>query len=440
MHRRLALKLSCAVAASSFLAGGVDGPAAARDAAPAVAEEGGAEVATPRGDASLSGEQPGPGPAGDPVELWRLEAWNLNDPVVAGGVVYVSSFGDEGRVVALDAATGAEIWRSESIATCETVEAVAEGQVYLRCRSTSPKASSPRRDHYFAVALDAATGREQWRVEDPGAFGVGHIAAADGAAYMHVGEREFVAVDAANGRERWRVDLGLWPSKPAVVAGVVYVGAGEGLHALDATDGTVLWRVHARLPGGHPAVADGLVLAVDIVDDNPYDTVVLALDAATGMEVWTFQPPEPVNLTGPLAVAGGAVFVRTLDRVEPDVFMTLVLYALDAATGAERWTAATTEGLGAPSVADGVVYLGYRDGGSRFGRDEPGLLTLDAATGAVRWHFGIAAHLGNVVVVDGIAYVVGRHGSSSTLYAIGGSALPSGQPSSRGAWRQRRRW
>jgi outer membrane protein assembly factor BamB len=158
------------------------------------------------------------------------------------------------------------------------------------------------------------------------------------------------------------------------------------------------------------------------------------------MEVWTFQPPEPVNLTGPLAVAGGAVFVRTLDRVEPDAFDTLVLYALDAATGAERWTEATTEGLGAPSVADGVVYLGYRDGGSRFGRDEPGLLTLDAVTGAVRWHFGIAAHLGNVVVVDGIAYVVGRLGSSSTLYAIGDSASPSGQPSSRGAWRQRRRW
>jgi outer membrane protein assembly factor BamB len=270
---------------------------------------------------------------------------------------------------------------------------------------------------HFVVALDAATGAEQWRVEDPvETGGVGPVAIADGTALMHLGDPPvLVAVDTTNGRERWRVDLGARPTRAAVVAGVAYVGAGDWLYALNATDGTVRWRVDVDL-AGFPAVTDGLVIVTYYGGDDLRFRALRAVQAATGQDVWNFRPPEPITVSGVLAIADGAVFVRGYNY-EPNA--DAVLYALDAATGTERWTASPAYALSEGSVVDGVVYLGI---GSN--RNENDLLALDAATGAVRWRFATDRNrLGSVVVVDGIVHVVGRgYELSTTLYAIGGSA------------------
>ena len=54
---------------------------------------------------------PGPGPEGEPVELWQVEtaAGFQAQPLVAGGLVLAVSV--EGDVLAVDAVTGAERWR-----------------------------------------------------------------------------------------------------------------------------------------------------------------------------------------------------------------------------------------------------------------------------------------------------------------------------------------
>src|SRR5687768_11283087 len=53
---------------------------------------------------------------------------------------------------------------------------------------------------------------------------------------------------------------------------------------------------------------------------------VYALDAATGQEKWLFATPLPVGHAP--SVAGGLVFVPGLDKR---------LYAVDAVTGKEKW-------------------------------------------------------------------------------------------------------
>jgi outer membrane protein assembly factor BamB len=225
---------------------------------------------------------------------------------------------------------------------------------------------------------------------------------------------------------KWRFPTGdRVVSSPSVADGVVYFGSDDGrVYAVTAATGRLLWSVETNGPvRSTPAVAGGVVYVVS------YDGRLYALDARTGGRRWAFrtqgerafeakglhgmQPasqtffdPYDVFLSSP-AVAGGVVYFGSGDgRV----------YAVDAATGAERWHVQTGDVVHAsPAVADGVVFVGSWDGD---------FYALDAATGAERWRFrgGRDDVLHNQVgfqssaaVVDGVVYVGCR---DSKLYAL----------------------
>jgi outer membrane protein assembly factor BamB len=117
-------------------------------------------------------------------------------------------------------------------------------------------------------------------------------------------------------------------------------------------------------PLSSPVVADGTVY----VGAGGYlSACFYALDAATGEERWSFRPDGPVESTP--AVAGGLVYFGSGDEH---------VYALDAATGKERWRFEAVDAFTAsPVVEDGVLYVGI---GSSF-------FALDAVTGDKRWTF-----------------------------------------------------
>ena len=175
-------------------------------------------------------------------------------------------------------------------------------------------------------------------------------------------------------------------SSPLVVGDAVYVGSADGaLYAVDRATGAQRWKFETRGPvNSSPAYHDGLVYAGS-VDGNFY-----AVDAATGTVKWTFatkgerrftapgihgaiprteRMPDPfdVFLSSP-AVAGNTVYFGSGDQH---------VYALDAATGALRWSFATGDVVHAsPAVVDGVVYIGSWD---------RNIYALDARTGRERW-------------------------------------------------------
>ncbi|HMU61310.1 MAG TPA: PQQ-binding-like beta-propeller repeat protein [Gemmatimonadales bacterium] len=209
-------------------------------------------------------------------------------------------------------------------------------------------------------------------------------------------------------------------STPAVVGDVVYVGSTDGiLYAINRTDGTPRWTFETGGPiASSPAVSGDLVY-ISSLDGNIY-----AVEAATGTKRWEFategerrftapgihgaiprteRMPDPfdVFLSSP-TVAGGTLYIGSGDQH---------IYALDAATGALRWSFATGDVVHAsPAVVDGVVYIGSWD---------RNLYALDAATGTERWHYttgndttiynqiGIAS---SAAVVDGLVFVGGRDG------------------------------
>ena len=184
------------------------------------------------------------------------------------------------------------------------------------------------------------------------------------------------AFDTRAQRELWRfaAEREVY-SAPAVSGGVVFVASRDGLlYALDAGSGQEKWRFEAvGRPWASPVVSDGAVFF------TASDGHLYALDAATGEERWRTKIFGPRNLDANSAgsgtwltpsVDGGVVYAGSLDWH---------LYALDAATGEEKWRFKTKGPVwGSPAVSNGVVY---------FGSDDLTVYAVDAATGAEKWTF-----------------------------------------------------
>ncbi len=133
-----------------------------------------------------------------------------------------------------------------------------------------------------------------------------------------------------------------------------------------------------------PLVADGVMYTT-----LPW-SIVVALDAATGRELWRHDPAVPKAwgrhaccdvVNRGVALYRGRVYVGTLDGR---------LVALDASSGAPAWSVQTTDTskpytiTGAPRVARGLVFIG--NGGAEFGV-RGYVSAYDAETGQLRWRF-----------------------------------------------------
>ena len=133
-----------------------------------------------------------------------------------------------------------------------------------------------------------------------------------------------------------------------------------------------------------PIVVDGVLYATGSW------SVVYALDAASGRELWRFDPLVPRSkgrdaccdvVNRGVAVWKGRVYVGALDGR---------LIALDAASGEKLWETPTVDAklpytvTGAPRIAKGLVILG--NGGAEFGV-RGYVSAYDPDSGALRWRF-----------------------------------------------------
>jgi outer membrane protein assembly factor BamB len=161
--------------------------------------------------------------------------------------------------------------------------------------------------------------------------------------------------------ERWSREIPGPSARPVVADGRAYLPTAEALLVVDAATGAELWREDGGDPPMWPrsvAVFDGTVYLTQ-VGDPP----LLALDAETGDEQWTFAEAE-YGLR-PLLV----------DHERPSLYTgdgSGTVYALDPATGDVRWQAdvfGTVSALvrGIPDLVVGTeageVYGLYQDDG-----------------------------------------------------------------------------
>ena len=163
--------------------------------------------------------------------------------------------------------------------------------------------------------------------------------------------------ESTDGSPIWRFHPeGTIYGEPAVdpQSGRIYFGASDKrLYALDRR-GLFLWSFATEdNVAGRPVIHDGMVVF------GSEDRVVYGLDAATGARRWSYATEGAIISSPALLLPAGrpdeAVVVIGSDDS--------VIYAFDPASGARRWSAATNGAIEAPIVvADDVVYAASRDG------------------------------------------------------------------------------
>ena len=147
------------------------------------------------------------------------------------------------------------------------------------------------------------------------------------------------------------------------------------------------WSYELREPRGAeatPIVVDGVMYVTSAW------SIVYALDAASGRELWVYDPQVPRErgasaccdvVNRGVAVWNGKVYVGTLDGR---------LIALNARTGRRVWEEVTVDQsrpytiTGAPRAARGLIFIG--NGGAEYGV-RGYVSAYDANSGRLRWRF-----------------------------------------------------
>ena len=352
--------------------------------------------------------------------------------VVSDGVVYFGGCAGNrnNRVYAIDAATGGLLWRQywgSLVGSCVSSRpVVSDGIVYIvsPCEDCEVAWDGDVHTTGDVSALDAGTGALLWRYERGAWDGRSWPVVSDGRVYIKSSGGRVTALDGVTGTVLWqykvkgilgRILSGIWVREPIVSGGVVYILESSGLYALDAITGRLLWR---HKSGGSSIVVSRGVLYVGAERDYTY-----ALDAGTGDLLWRAEtgllpPPLTDNIRGSSpVVSGGVVYTGSVGyptRLHGQVS------ALAASTGEVLWQYEVYGGVEfSPIVSRGVVYAASWDSTPLRGGH---VYALDPVTGALLWqHDTYAGQRWSAPVVSGDIVYVGT--GSQQLPPLGLSSL-----------------
>ena len=277
-----------------------------------------------------------------------------------GGRVFVTT--GFGELVALDAASGAVLWRQRVEASIGGGPAVQDGVVYVAARNA------------VGWAVRASDGRVLWQAagtpSGSGVMGVSVPAVQGDTVVFPFSSGQIVAVDRQSGLTNWTSQIaGTRPGRaiavvrdvtgdPVIAGGRVYSGTSSGrISAVELSTGLNDWTADegANSP---VVVAGGSVFAVND------QAQLVRLDAATGGVVW--RQPLPYYTTqrvrrqdavhahyGPV-LAGGRLHIASSDGM---------LRSFDPASGALVGQAQIPGGAAsAPVVAGQTLYVVARNG------------------------------------------------------------------------------
>lgn len=245
---------------------------------------------------------------------------NGGSPVLVDGrLIFTCDGGDQAYVLALDAASGEEVWRSPRPVDAKQKFSFATPTVIAS--DSGPLVVAPGSD--CVTAIDPASGEIRWWARYDGYSVVPkpvlsgeHVLIATGygstklLAFRTGGSGEVTSSHLA-----WEVDRGV-PKTPSLLAhlGLVYLISDEGLAVcIEGQTGEVVWR--GRLGGNYSASP---VLVGDRIYISSEQGVTTVLRAGREFEKLASNDLQEATLASP-AIAAGALFLRTekaLYRIE----------------------------------------------------------------------------------------------------------------------------
>jgi outer membrane protein assembly factor BamB len=193
--------------------------------------------------------------------------------------------------------------------------------------------------------------------------------------------------------------------------GRLYVAVHEGrAYAFDLETGRQVW--HAPLgeatTNSPSAVGDVLVVPVGTTDAR---WTLVGVDAATGEERWTYDPPtdRPHSWSDSDVVVAGDLVLVSGAFSGPDAPGEPFVAAVDPATGEEAWRTALPETyadhlVSTPAVLDGTAFVL-----ARTYDDAPvaHVLAFDATDGTLAWNTSVPVAAETVLAADGTVFAAG---------------------------------
>lgn len=224
-----------------------------------------------------------------------------------------------------------------------------------------------------------------WRAEPDASFKWRSLVQADGSVFVSADERPTLyKIDAKTGSFE-AFDVNEKAYSPAIGDGQVFVGGGS-VRALEVSSGRLQWTASQDTWFGVLGVRDGIVYTyADTGGTN--SQLLLALDEASGDEVWRHEPPDVI--TRP-AVADGLVCYHRYGSRRA--------YARRAASGGLAW-----ESDPLPADPRGPVTVGGQV--ALFPTQEPGVHALSLSDGTHKWQLSTDGTVSGIAVVGGTAYV-----------------------------------
>jgi outer membrane protein assembly factor BamB len=298
----------------------------------------------------------------DGRQLWSvgLEAGddspNATRPIVDGDNV-ITTMGGELRRLSLD--TGDEHWRYRA---GETIYGawLAGSRILAVVDQVGPNAR--------VVAVDAGTGREEWRWDAGGRGLLGTQEVVDDTDLaVLTSAHKLVVIDSATGRPRWQADgKGGEFHGIAIVPGSVLFAEGGILSSRDSKTGAIRWTADFS-PEDRPVVVGQVVTGSSI--GAPRAGPREGIDIETGKVLWTMAIEDAEDPGEMYALDDAFVLEDSRSRR---------LRLIEPSSGKVRWSA----DVGGP-VAEfgGLLQTGSVLHVLRYSRTDPAVLTFDMATG-----------------------------------------------------------
>lgn len=316
-------------------------------------------------------------------------------PAVTPDRVYAAD--RRGRVVAIEAASGRQVWNAETEVRISAGPGVGEGLVLV---GTSDGET---------LALDGADGALKWRVSVSSEV-LSVPRALDGVVVVATMDGKVYGLEATDGRQRWVYDrtvpvLALrGASTPALTQGRAIGGFASGkLASLDLRDGRPQWEATIAVPRGRSElerlvdISADPILVGDVVYVVSFQGRIAAVSVDSGRIIWARDFSSYTGLT----TDGSQLYVVD-DQSH--------VWALYARNGASVWKQDKLQArsVTAPAVHGDAVVVGDFEGYLHWLSREDGELL--ARTRVDDEGIGTAP-----VVVDDTLYVLGKGGTLKAL-------------------------
>jgi outer membrane protein assembly factor BamB len=249
---------------------------------------------------------------------WMNKPYLIGSMVIAVAQQVPGGLTDSSVIVALDAGSGAPLWRVSLPGAITGDLNIHNDRIYASVDKASAHDEVGPTGPGAIYALRTTDGTQVWRATAPAALVAGP-ASDQTQVYASTSVGTALALRASDGALQWNQNIGASGYLSAILAysTAVYVGDGDGIvRALNKSDGAVLWT--QTIPNSTTVIGPRVYTPSDggaqVLVTSTNTTLIYALSPNDGSVVWSQESPGGDG-TQPLFVLGDYIYLSSHDEI-----------------------------------------------------------------------------------------------------------------------------